>query len=585
MKKRAFARVPPVRARAVFYIFTVVSLFLAWRLFYVQIQQGPALAKAALEQRSDTIDVFARRGSITDRNGNVLVRSLPSQSIYAVPHDIIDPKATVQKLTPILGKLDPQTVALLSDKKAWFVWLARKVSHDRAVKIRSLHLPGIQIKRERTGRRYDAVGKLAANIIGFVGTDENGLDGAEYYYDSYLRGQTGKVTLETDEFGRPIPFGHETTVIPAHDGVDLALTIDSYLQYITERALDEQVAKFHARSGVAIVMDPNTGAVLALANAPSFDPNAFWKASDNARRDRAVMDAYEPGSTYKLVTAAAALSSGKVTTQSRFAARDTLTVDDRVIHNAEDGFMAGTGTSETLEQIIAYSHNVGAAEVGMSIGGRTFYAMEKKAGFTRITNIGLPGENPGIVPPPSQWSGSSLATMSFGQGVAVTPIAMARYYSAIANGGLLYRPRILSALRKHDGTLLYRYHPELIRRVFSPQIAATLRNYLKAVVRYGTGDPAAQIAGYTTAGKTGTAQISRNGVYEPGAYVASFIGMIPADHPRFVILVKVDHPVGSYYGSEVAAPAFVTIARAAMLHENIPPKSPPMPKKTAKSHA
>lgn len=583
MKKRAFARVSPGRARTFFYFFCAVAVFLTWRLFCVQIRQGPALAKAAYEQRSDTIDVFARRGSIMDRNGNVLVRSLPSQSIYAVPHDIIDPKRTVAKLTPILGRLDAQTTALLSDKQAWFVWLARKVSHERAVRIKALHLPGIQIKRERTGRRFDTVGKLAANVIGFVGTDENGLDGAEYYYDSYLRGQTGKVTLETDEFGRPIPFGHESVLVPAHDGIDLELTLDSYLQYVTEHALDEQVAKYHASSGVAIVMDPQSGAVLALANAPSFDPNAFWTASDSARRDRAVMDAYEPGSTYKLLTAAAALSSGKVTTESRFAARDTLHIDDRTIHNAEDGFMAGTGGSETLEQIIAYSHNVGAAEVGISIGSHTFYAMEERAGFGNSTNVGLPGENPGIVPPPSQWSGSSLATMSFGQGVAVTPIAMARYYCAIANGGLLYRPRILYGLRKHDGTLIYRYRPELVRRIFSPAIAAILRSYLKAVVRYGTGDPAAQIPGYTTAGKTGTAQISQNGVYQSGAYVASFIGMIPADHPRFVILVKVDHPIGSYYGSEVAAPAFDTIARAAMLHANIPPAQPRVPSK--KSHA
>ena len=445
----------------------VVALFLSWRLFDVQARNGAAYAKRALAQRSDTVEVFARRGSILDRAGNVLVRSLPSESIYAVPREVVDADTTVAKLSKIVGKLSPAVVSALHDRHMWFVWIARKVPHETATRIRSLGLLGIDLKEEDTGLRVDSAQRLASTVLGFVGTDENGLDGVEYAYDNLLRGHSGRVTLEADEFGRPIPFGREQVVAPAQPGASVQLTIDPYLQFVTERALAKQVNAFHALDGTAIVMDPWTGEILAMANLPNFDPNHFWKFGTEARRNRAVMDAYEPGSTYKLITAAAALESHKVTLASRFPAHDRLEVGGQTIHNAEDGFMAGTGASETLEQIVEYSHNVGAAEVGLSIGAKRLYAMERRAGFGEPSGLGLPGENPGIVPPPSQWSGSSLATMSFGQGVSVTPLAMARYYCAIANGGLLVQPRIVSAVYDQQGKLLQRYPAKVTRRVFS----------------------------------------------------------------------------------------------------------------------
>ncbi|HET9030085.1 MAG TPA: penicillin-binding protein 2 [Candidatus Aquilonibacter sp.] len=577
--QRQFARIAPMRAKVFFYVCAAMALFLAWRLYTVQVIDGPSLAKQALAQRSDTVEVFARRGSIIDREGNVFVRSLPSESVYAVPHDITDPEGTIQKLQALFGKLSPETMDALRDKKLWFIWIARKIPSDTADKVRALALPGIQLQEEVTGKRVDMAGKMASTLIGFVGTDENGLDGLEYSFDSILKGVSGQETLETDEFGRPIPFGQQHIVKAAQPGLTLQLTLDSYLQYVTEEALGEQVAKYHALDGTAIVMDPWTGEVLAMANLPQFDPNAFWKYSDSQRRDRAVTDAYEPGSTYKLITAAAALESGKVTTHSLFPARETLEVGGRVIHNADDDMPAGGGM-ETLGQIIQYSHNVGAAEVGMTVGAQAFYAMERKAGFGSPTDIELPGENPGIVPAPKDWSDSSLATMSFGQGVSVTPIAMARYYCAIANGGLLMRPRIVRAILNQHGKTVYAYPPEVEHRVFSAKTAQILRGYLRAVVTSGTGNPAAQIPGYTTAGKTGTAQMVVNGIYEPGWYAASFIGMVPAEHPRYVIYVKVEHPIGAYYGGVVAAPAFTKIARAAMLHSGILPSPSPAPKKS-----
>jgi stage V sporulation protein D (sporulation-specific penicillin-binding protein) len=573
MHQRTFARVAPMRARLFFYACLVVASFLTWRLWQVQAVNGPLYARRALEQRSDTVEIFARRGSILDRNGNVLVRSLPSESVYAVPRQIVDPAATVAKLEKVFGKLEPSTVAALYDRHLWFVWIARKVPHEEAARVRNLGLIGIELKEEETGQRVDTAGRLASTVLGFVGTDENGLDGIEYAYDNLLRGQSGSVTLEADEFGRPIPFGRERVLTPAQPGLNVQLTIDSYLQFVAERALAEQVSTFHALDGTAIVMDPWTGEILALANLPDFDPNHFWKYSDAQRRDRAVMDAYEPGSTYKLITAAAALESHKVTLESRFPAHDRLEIGGQTIHNAEDGFMAGTGGSETLEQIVEYSHNVGAAEVGLSIGAKTLYQMERRAGFGSPSGVGLPGENPGIVPPPSEWSGSSLATMSFGQGVSVTPIAMARYYAAIANGGLLMQPLIVRAVYDQQGNLVKRFSPKVVRRVFSQRTAAQLRTFLRAVVLHGTGDPTAQVAGYATAGKTGTAQMVVDGVYRSGYYAASFIGLVPYPRARYLVYVKVERPIGSYYGSVVAAPAFAAIARAAMLHAGVLPSS------------
>lgn len=559
-----------MRAKLFFYLCAAMALYLGVRLYLVQVVQGPTLAAKALAQRSDTVEVFARRGFIADRNGTVLVRSLPSESVFAVPHDLTNPDATVAKLQAIFGKLDPATIAQLHDKSLWFVWIARKVPVEIADRVRKADLGGVQLKEEPTGKRIDTVGNMASTLLGFVGTDENGLDGLEYQFDDLLRGKSGQVSLETDDLGRPIPFGHETVVTPAQPGLALELTIDSYVQFVTEEALDQAVAKAHAKDGTAIVMDPWTGEILAMANIPHFDPNHFWKYSANDYRDRAVADAYEPGSTFKLITAAAALSSGRVTLQSRFPARDTLTLDGHTIHNADDD-MPIRGATETLEEIVEYSHNVGAAEVGMATGAQNFYDMERDAGFGAPSDVELPGESPGIVPSPDSWSELSLPTMAFGQGVSVTPIAMTRYYCAIANGGMLLRPRIVHAIEDQHGKLVYQYPPEVEHRVFSEKIAATLRTFLRAVVTNGTGKDVAQIPGYTTAGKTGTAQMVVNGVYAPGQYAASFIGMIPAEHPRYVIYVKIEDPQGVYYGGSVAGPVFAKIAREAMLHAGVLP--------------
>jgi len=570
----AALRTSSVRAKVAFYIIVAFAAYIACRFFIVQVRQGPALAERAYEQHLTTVELAAHRGTIYDRDGNALVRSLPSQSIYVAPSDVSDPAATARALAPVLGR-SPATLEALLQSKTAYAQLDHKVARDRADAVAKLALPGISIVPEPTGIRFIPSGRLASTVLGFTGFDENGLDGVEYGFDAILRGTPGRMDLEADQFGRVLPFARPHVDVAAKAGHSVVLTLDSYLQYNAEQILTKTVAQWHARSGSAIVMDPQTGEILALANVPDFDVPQYARYPAEDRRDRAVTDAYEPGSTFKLITAAAALDSGKVTPGDLFPARDTLRVGGSTIHNAEDGFLASASASENLGEIIAKSHNVGAAEVALRIGARTLYDALLRFGFGTPTEVGLPGESAGIVAPLAQWSGTSLPTIAFGQGIATTPLAMARAYCAIANGGLLLRPRILSAIIAPDGATVYRYGREIERRVMSARTAAILRGYLRAVVLRGTGNPTAQVAGYTTAGKTGTAQIAENGVYLSGAYVASFIGYVPAVAPRYVILVKVTQPEGSIYGGVVAAPAFAQLARLAMMHAGVPAAEPP----------
>ena len=570
------------RAKFLFYATFALGCFLAWRLYHVQIIQGPALAAGALEQQSAVFRVSAQRGAIYTSDNVLLARSLPSQSIYASPDAIADMGKTSAALGAVLGEPAAAVAARIREAPRYHV-IAWKIPDAQAKAILALDLPGISVEQEMSGKRFLPSGRLASTILGFVGRDDDGLEGLEYEFDSLLRGSAGRMTMETDEFARSLPFAKPHYIVPPKTGYALVLTIDSYLQYACENVLRKTVKQFGAKDGTAMVMDPQTGALLAIANAPDYDVREFDRFSSDARRDRAVTDAYEPGSTFKLVTAAAALESGKVTTRSFFPARNELEVGGSVIHNAEDGLMAGNGVSENLEEIIAKSHNVGAAEVGLAIGQRQMYRTMRAFGFGDQTGVDLPGENPGIVPRLDDWSATSLPTMSFGHGIAVTPIALLRAYAAIANGGLLLRPHVLGDIVAPDGHVVYHYGREVEHRVMSAATAATLRGFLRAVVLRGTAKDSAQIPGYSTAGKTGTAQVADGGRYVPGAYIASFVGFVPYEHPRYLILVKVDRPRGAIYGSVVAAPAFAEIARTAMLHAGVLPQAtpPPEPPKAA----
>jgi cell division protein FtsI/penicillin-binding protein 2 len=568
-------RVHAARVKTVFYLFFAFAIYIAVRFYIVQVHDGPTLAARATRQRLSELDFPAQRGAIFDRYGAPLARSLPSQSVYATTSEVAGVEHTAHALAGVVhGESEADIASTLRGPSA-YVQVFHKVTHDEAQAIAKLNLAGISVVAESTGVRFVPSGRLASSVIGFTGFDDNGLEGAEYYFNDILRGTPGKMVLETDHYlGSALPFEQPRVVVAAKAGHSIALTIDSYLEYNVQRVLDATVRKWHAESGCAIVIDPQTGEVLALASDPDYDVRDYGRYSPDVRRDRCVSDDYEPGSTFKLITAAAAIDSGKVSPQDRFPARDQLRVGGATIHNAEDGFIASASGTETLEDIIAYSHNVGAAEVGMRIGARTMYDEIERFGFDEPTEVGLPAENAGLVPPLSAWSATSLPTMSFGHGIAVTPLALARAYAAIANGGILMRPRILSAIVDANGRETYRYGPEIERRVMSPETAAILRGFLRAVVVRGTGNPTAQVPGYTTAGKTGTAQVVENGVYASGDYIASFVGFVPAESARYVILVKITKPRGAIYGSVVAAPAFSEIAKMAMMRAGVLPAGP-----------
>jgi stage V sporulation protein D (sporulation-specific penicillin-binding protein) len=350
------------------------------------------------------------------------------------------------------------------------------------------------------------------------------------------------------------------------------LTLDRTLQFDADQILDQTVQRYHAEGGSIVVMRVRTGEILALANSPDFDPNHFDRSPAAAWRNQAITDPYEPGSTFKLITATAALDSGKVSLSDTFPAVDELRVGGRIIHNADDGLMASGHDEETIDDIVAFSHNVGAAEIALRIGKPTMYEYIQRFGFDEPTGIDLPGESAGIVGTPDDWWGSRLATIGFGQGVSVTPLALARAYATIANGGELMRPLLVRSLVGPDGEVVRTFAPQAVRRVMQPQTAAKLLNILRDVVRRGTAK-GLTLPGYALAGKTGTAQMVIDGSYVPGAYAASFIGIVPADKPQYVILVKIDRPQGAYYGSIVAAPAFRALATNVLWREGVLPRN------------
>ena len=536
------------------------------RLVQLQVLGRESFERQAARQSERTINLDPRRGPILDRNGRPLAVSVDAESIYAVPQEIHDPEATAAALARTLG-LDAaarrELVAQLQRSRA-FVWVRRKLDPRVTRAVRDLQLEGIGFLTET--RRYYPKRELAAQVLGYVGLDNTGMSGIEYAFEDLIRGRAAKVSVRIDARRRPM----ETTEKPSTDGHAVVLTIDEAIQHVADKEIERAVAETGAISGVAVVMDPRTGEVLAMAGRPTFNPNRFNAYPSSRWRNRAVADAYEPGSVFKVFTAAAALQEKVVD------ADETVDCGDGASE------IAGTRVNDhavfhqlTFRDVLAHSSDIGMIRVAQRLGRESLNRHIRDFGFGAATGIELPGESTGLLRPPNRWSALSLASLSFGQEVGVTALQLAAAMAAVANGGYLMKPVILKQVEDASGRVVRAARPVAVRRVIEPDTVDVLTDLLKGVVRRGTGWRAA-VVGYTVAGKTGTAQkIDASGHYSMVDHVASFLGFVPAARPALVILVSLDCPRGEHNeGGDVAAPVFARIAEPALAHLAVPPEDP-----------
>jgi cell division protein FtsI/penicillin-binding protein 2 len=551
-------RVIDRRIALLFAAFLALLSFGAVRAAYLGVVRAPALKRAATSQQVAVVDVPARRGTVTDRRGVQLAVSEPADDVSANPMLIKDPPRAAARLAPLLGRSPADILAKLSNRRRGFVYLRRLVPAAQAQKVRQLRLEGIDLIP--SVRRSYPQGWLASQLLGVVGTDGEGLSGLEYSQDRVLHGRAGRRRVVNDALGQPISLRDERAM---HPGEDLRLTLDAALQDRVEKVLSQVGQKFSPKGAMALVMDPRTGELLAVANWPRVDANDVGAAPDYARQDRAVQAAYEPGSTFKAFTVAGALQDRLVAPTTTFDLPAEIQVADRTIQNAEE-----TGPQTlTTAQILAESSNVGAVTIGLKLGPQRFDSWVRRFGFGRPTGVDLPGEGAGIVPRPDRYSGSSMGNLPIGQGLAVTPMQMAAAYAAIANGGILRPPRVIEAV---DGRPVRRPRG---RRVISAAAAASVRQMLEGVLAPGGTASEVSIPGYQLAGKTGTAQKPdpATGGYSTTRFVASFVGFAPARDPKVLVAVMVDEPQGETLGGAVAAPAVGEIMQFALPYLGIAP--------------
>lgn len=545
------------RVGLLFCLFTLLFSVALARAAWLQGVRGGELGASAHLQQTDTIPVPGTRGRVLDRNGKVLAVSEDAATVVATPYQVTDPVGTAERLAPLMDVPASDVAEKLSDRASGFAYLARKVDLRSADQIRALNIPGISLIPD--SRRVYPQGDLASQLIGAVGIDNQGLTGLEQGDQDVLGGQDGEQTVVKDALGKPIRL--EQTK-PATTGSDVKLTIDAAIQDRTEQAL-EQIGETYSPAGAtAIVINPRTSDVLAMANWPPFDPSDVAGASDAQLANRTTNFTYEPGSTFKAFTVAAALEDHKVTPSTSFYLPSEIQVYDRTIGEAE----AREPIDLTVSQILAQSSNVGAVKVGQAVGATRFDHWIRAFGFGTPTGVGFPGEERGIVPALGDYSGSTMGNLPIGQGLAVTPIQMVQAYAAIANGGILRPPRIAEQVGADTVA------PRAGHRVLDARTAAQLRHMLEGVLEPGGTAASVSVPGYKLAGKTGTAQkVDADGTYSETRYVGSFIGFAPATNPGLLVAVIVDEPQGSHLGAEVAAPAFGDIAEFALPYLGIPP--------------
>lgn len=556
--------------------FLLMFLAVVVRAFQLQIIQGEKLKRLGEKQHLKEWIVLPKRGTILDRAGEPLALSLEVRSVYARPRRIKEPEAAARSLAQALGLGQAEVQQRLKTEKP-FIWLKRQITPHEAEKIKALNLEGVGMSFEPN--RYYPQGQLAGQVVGFVGRDSQGLEGVELYYDTYIRGESGSPVIERDALGRRVlAQGLDEIQIPP--GADIHLTLDTSIQHLAEKQLEATVTKYRAKAGIAVVVEPFTGEVLALANYPFFNPNNFARQSSEQWRNRAVTDSFEPGSTFKTILAAAALEEGVVGKEDLFYCEfGKYSYAGRTIHDTHEyGWLP-------FYKIIQYSSNIGVTKVAEKLKKERYFKYIDRFGFGRLTGIDMPGEASGMIRSPDNWSPIDLATHAFGQGIAVTPIQLVMAYGAIANGGFLMRPFVVRRVIAPDGEVLVANQPHVVRRVVAENTARLMTSILKGVVSDGGTAPMASIEGFEVAGKTGTAQKPdlAYGGYSSRKRVASFIGFVPADDPRLVLLVIVDEPEGNVYGGVVAAPAFRSVATGALRYLGIVPDKPePLPLPPAK---
>lgn len=552
------------RIALLFLIMGAILLFLIGRLAWIQFVKGDDLREKALKNRMDDIKVPARRGTIYDRNGRELVISVSSDTIYAIPPEVKNPEETAEKLAEILG-LKYEDVYKKLTKKSNFEYIKRKVPAELAKEVKKLELAGIDIVEE--SQRSYPNGNLASHILGFVGIDNYGLNGIEVTMEKELAGTPGRIVTEKDSLGREIPQAiHQ--YYPPVPGNNLILTIDETIQYFAERELDKVMETTKAKGASVIVMDPKTGGILAMANRPDFNPGKYADSPQSTWRNSAIWLNYEPGSTFKVITAAAALEEGTVTPETRFYEPGYATVSGERI---KCWYYPRAHGAQSFEEVVQNSCNPGFIEVGLELGKERFYKYIRAFGLGQKTGIPLAGEAKGILYPEKQVKSINLATMSIGQSISVTPIQLVTAISAVANDGVLMKPQLVKEIRDTEGNLVKEYKPEPVREVISKSTARQLRGILEKVISHGTGSKAF-MEEYPAAGKTGTAQKAGKGGYMSGKYVASFAGFAPVDNPRIAVLVVIDEPEGVYYGGQIAAPVFQSLARDTLRYLNVPPR-------------
>ncbi len=543
------------RIGLLFAIFLLALGVGAAKAAWLGVVRAPALQRAAATQQEADITIPARRGSITDINGVDLAVSEPAADIAATPYLIDDATKVAEQLSPLLGVPEHELLRKLASRTT-FTYLARAVPASKADKAAKLKIEGIEfIPRYKRDYPRDW---SASQLLGSTGTDEQGLGGLEYMLDDRLRGTDGRRRLVKDAMGNPIELRDTKKVEPGHN---VRLTLDANIQDRAEEVLNEVDRVWQPKGSTAIVMEPNSGAVLALANWPRVNANELENAPDYARQNRAIGAVYEPGSTFKAMTVAAALEDGKVEPDTKFDLPPSLQIADRVLEDAhEHGYITRTAT-----QIIEESSNIGTYLIARRVGTKRFDSWIHRWGFGQPTGIDLPGEERGIVTPLKDYNGFTMGNLPIGQGIAVTPMQMAAAYAAVANGGVLRPPRVVEAV---NGRKTKR---PAGKRVISEATAATVRKMLEGVLGPGGTASGAEIEGYKLAGKTGTSEKAIDGKYSEDKYVASFVGFAPADKPKLLVAVMVDEPKGEIYGGQVAAPAWREIVNFSLSYLKISP--------------